>query len=114
MSTAMPTEPTDLLKEDIRKKSRRARRRRHTMAQAQPSSTPSQTMSGVAANVSDRSASTKPNPWLQPPQSTSVPATPKQETEQLSARHTQPHQSADRPAQYARNFCHETEFLVSM
>ena len=93
------------------------------MAQAQPSSTtPSQTLSGVAANIPDKSASTKPNPWLQPPQS--VPATPKQEKEQPSARHTQlhqsaarhtqPHSSADRPAQSARNVYHETEFPVSV
>ena len=93
------------------------------MAQAQPSSTtPSQTLSGVAANVPDKSASTKPNPWVQPPQS--VPATPKQEKEQPSARHaqsnqsaaryTQPYLSADRPAQSARNISTETEFPVSV
>ena len=93
------------------------------MAQAQPSSTtPSQTLSGVAANVPDRSASTKPNPWLQPPQS--VPAIPKQEKEQPSARHaqsnqsaaryTRPHSSADRPALPARNISTETEFPVSV
>ena len=117
------TEPMDPLKEEMQKKSRKARLKRHTMAQAQPSSTtPSQTLSGVAANVPDRSASNKPNPWPRLPQSVAV--TPKQEKEQPSARHVQPHQSAaghtqphssaDRPAQSARNACHETEFPVSV
>ena len=82
------------------------------MAQAQPSYTTPQTLSGVATNVPDRSASTKLNPWLQPLQS--VPASPKQERKQLSARHTQPHQSAGRPAQSARNVSPETEFPVSV
>ena len=110
----------DPLKEDIRKKSGKVRRRKHVIAQAQPSSTtPSQTLSGVAANVPDRSTSTKPNPWLQPLKS--VPATPKQEQEQPSARRTQSNQSAtrhtqpcQRPAQSVRNASPETEFPVSV